>query len=367
MDNIKVIEVFCNNTRIGRLAQTPEHLCAFEYDTDFLKTGFSISPFFLPLRSGLFIAKPQPFGGNFGVFDDSLPDGWGNIILNRYLSTQKIDASQINILQRLALVGNSGRGALEYKPNWSKYDVLDSVDFDLLADETQKILTSEYAGTSIETLYAQSGSSGGTHPKIFVHYNNKEWLVKFRASIDPPNTGSIELKYAEIAKLCGITMPETYLFENKYFGVQRFDRTEKAKIHTISAAGLMNADYRIPSLDYANLLAVCLQLTKNMEEVHELFRRMIFNIIISNRDDHAKNFSFQYVNNQWKLSPAYDLLPSMGFNGYHTTTINTQGNPTKQDIINVAKQVGITSKYTTLIMEQVIDVCKQKKVSKYEI
>lgn len=116
--------------------------------------------------------------------------------------------------------------------------------------------------------------------------------------MDPENVGEIEYRYSQLARRCGIKMPETKLFEGKYFGVERFDRTSKGRIHTVSAAGLLNADYRIPSLDYRDLLQVCHILTKNMEEVYALFRQMVFNVIIKNRDDHAKNFSFQLINDE---------------------------------------------------------------------
>ena len=117
-------------------------------------------------------------------------------------------------------------------------------------------------------------------------------------------------------------MSETKLFSGKYFGTERFDRNDKGKIHSISAAGLLNVDYRIPSLDYSLLMKLSLNLTRDIQQVTQMFRLMVFNVIISNRDDHAKNFSFQYIIDNWKLSLAYDLLPSSGFNGYHTTTIN---------------------------------------------
>jgi serine/threonine-protein kinase HipA len=135
-------------------------------------------------------------------------------------------------------------------------------------------------------------------------------------------------------------MPETRLLEGKYFGVERFDRTHGKKIHTVSAAGLLHADYRIPCLDYLDLLKLCQILTKNMEEVGMLFRVMAFNVSIKNRDDHAKNFAFQLINGEWKLSPAYDLLPSSGFNGFHTTTVNNNGEPTLHDMMTVADKSG---------------------------
>lgn len=170
------------------------------------------------------------------------------------------------------------------------------------------------------------------------------------------NVGEIEYNHSLLAKKCGIKMPETRLLEGKYFGVERYDRVNDKKIHTISSAGLLNVDYRIPSLDYGDLLKLCDLLTQNMEEVYALFRQMVFNIKIKNRDDHAKNFSFQLINGKWSLSPAYDLLPSDGFNGFHTTTINNSGEPNKKDIIEVAIKSGISRIKALEIIDEIVDV-----------
>ncbi|MDL2289863.1 type II toxin-antitoxin system HipA family toxin [Paludibacteraceae bacterium OttesenSCG-928-F17] len=356
MNNINVVEVYMNGNKVGRIATTPDLLSAFEYDPQYINNnGVSISPYFLPLKPELYIAKRTPFNGGFGVFDDSLPDGWGRLILDRYLIEKGYDPAKITILQRLALVGSTGRGALEYLPDWSVSKEDEKIDFDLLATEAEKILTTDYSGESLDALYRYAGSSGGARPKVFVKIDDKEWLVKFRASMDKPDIGKIEYNYSLLAKKCGINMPEIRLFENKYFGVERFDRTSSGKVHTISAAGLLHADYRIPSLDYLALLKVCHDLTKDMEEVYKLFRLMVFNVAIKNRDDHAKNFSFQLINGDWKLSPAYDILPSDGFNGYHTTTINNSGEPTKDDIFAVACQVGLAKQRSKEIYEEVSD------------
>jgi serine/threonine-protein kinase HipA len=355
MNNPKTLEVWLQGAKVGSLALTPENLCAFEYDVDFLRSGQSISPFYLPLKAGVFVAKPQPFSGNFGVFSDSLPDGWGSLLLDRYLTEKGINPHQINVLQRLSLIGNSGRGALEYRPAETQDWENSATDLHKLATDAEKILNADYSGASVNLLYQYAGSSGGARPKVFVKMDDGEWLVKFRSSADPENVGEIEYHYSLLAKKCGIEMPETRLFEGKYFGVKRFDRVSTSlndristslndqveKIHTISSAGLLNADYRIPSLDYSVLLTACLKLTRNMEEVYKLFRLMVFNVLIKNRDDHAKNFSFVLQNDEWKLSPAYDLLPSTGFNGFHTTTVNGQGNPTEKDIFAVAENVGL--------------------------
>ncbi|MCF8363315.1 MAG: type II toxin-antitoxin system HipA family toxin [Prolixibacteraceae bacterium] len=365
MDKEIVVEVFYSGTRVGRLAETEQQLCAFEYDVSFLQSGFSISPFYLPLQQGVFVAKPTPFNGGFGVFDDSLPDGWGHVVLDRYLNSIGVDPYKLSILQRLALVGKTGRGALEYRPDKSIKAKAGYPDLDKLAAETEKVLKSQYDGECIDDLYRYGGSSGGARPKIFVHLDSGEWLIKFKATTDPVDVGETEFEYSKLAHKCGIYMPETQLFEDKYFGVRRFDRTNDGKVHTISAAGLVHADYRMPSLDYSTLLKVCLHLTKHMKEVYALFKLMMFNIIISNRDDHAKNFSFQYVNNQWKLAPAYDLLPSSGFNGFHTTTINGQGEPSRNDITKVAKDIGINMSKANMLMEEVIETCKQNNKLNY--
>ena len=345
MNNISTIEIFMSDKRIGRMAITPDEVCGFEYDSDWIKTGFSISPFYMPLKSGLIMAKRDPFWGNFGVFDDSLPDGWGNLLLDRYLQEKGIDPYKLSILERLSLIGSTGRGALEYRPDKSIITNDEFIEFDRLAKEAEKILESKESEGSVDLLYKYGGSSGGARPKVFARIDGREWLVKFKATNDPVNVGEIEYNYSLLAKECGIRMAETRLFNDRYFGVERFDRTPHGKIHTISAAGLLHANYRIPSLDYSILLKLTLNLTKDMEQVISMFRLMIFNILISNRDDHAKNFSFQWINGTWKLSPAYDLLPSSGFNGYHTTTINGKGEPELSDIITVASEVGIQRQY----------------------
>jgi serine/threonine-protein kinase HipA len=342
-----------NGAKVGRIALTPDGLCAFEYDAQWLAKGVSISPYFLPLERKVFIAKRIPFNGNFGVFDDSLPDGWGSLVLDRYLRSQGKDPARLTPLQRLALVGSTGRGALEYRPDWSTVSDATAVDLDKLAAEAEKILTTEHNGAGLDELYKYAGSSGGARPKVFVKIDGREWLVKFRASTDRPDAGDVEYRYSLLAKECGIRMPETRLFEGKYFGVERFDRTPNGKIHTVSAAGLLGANYREPSLDYLGLLQLCLNLTRNIEQVYALFRLMVFNVLIKNRDDHAKNFAFQLIDNEWRLSPAYDLLPSDGFNGFHTTTINGSGDPIEKDMLAVAEQVGLARQRAEEIVEEV--------------
>ena len=367
MTSIPVIEVFIAERRVGRLALTPDNLCAFEYDTAWISSGYSISPYYLPLKSGLQIAKQDPFSGGFGVFDDSLPDGWGNLILDRYLTEQGINPHKLTLLERLALIGSTGRGALEYRPDKSIETEDNFADFDRIANEAEIILSDKDGNVSVDDLYRYGGSSGGARPKIFTTIDSRSWLVKFKASLDPINIGEIEYNYALLAKACGIAMSDAKLFNGKYFATERFDRTTEGKIHTVSAAGLLNADYRTPSLDYLSLLQLTLSLTRDMNEVLKMFSLMVFNILISNRDDHAKNFSFQYINTRWKLSPAYDILPSSGFNGYHTTTINGQGEPTLSSVMILAKEVGITGPQAKKIVDELQKTCKAKGMLKFKL
>lgn len=353
MNSIRQIEVIYNNWLVGRLALTKEGLCAFEYSTEWLNSGFSISPFEVPLRRGVFVAKHRPFDGGFGVFDDCLPDGWGLLILDRYLQQNRINPRTLSLLDRLALVGSTGRGALEFRPDRSVGSKQEYANFEKLALEAEQILDSDdYTGEGIDEFQYRGGSPGGARPKIFTPYDGKEWLVKFRAKRDSKHIGVDEYNYSLLAKECGIEMPETRLFEDKYFGVERFDRTPNGKLHVVSVAGLIGADYRIPSMDYAHIFQVCAMLTHSVAEIWKVYRLMVFNYLIDNKDDHAKNFAFIYRNGDWHFAPAYDLLPSDGINGFRTTSINDSIEPTKEDLFTVAVKAGLNKKEVVEVFER---------------
>lgn len=364
MNSIKSVEVWWSDRLVGRLALTREGLCAFEYSAAQLSSGVSVSPFELPLRPGVFIAKPRPFDGGFGVFDDCLPDGWGLLVLDRYLQKKGINPRSLTILDRLSIVGSTGRGALEFRPDNSVTDNKDFADFEQLSLEAEQILSSEkYDGAGIEEFQHRGGSPGGARPKIFARYDGKEWLVKFQAKGDPKNIGATEYRYAQLAKACGIDMPETRLFEDKYFGVERFDRTPNGKLHVVSMAGLLCADYRVPSIDYLHIFKVCTALTHNVAELWKVYRLMVFNYLIGNKDDHAKNFAFIYRDGEWRLAPAFDLLPSNGMNGYHTTSINDSIEPTKLDLLSVAEQSGLDKEEARCLFEELSSVINHYRQS----
>lgn len=361
MNSIKQIEIIYGNRLAGRLALTKDGLCAFEYSAEWLNNGFSISPFELPLRSGVFIAKPSPFEGGFGVFDDCLPDGWGLLVLDRFLQQNGINPGTLSLLDRLTLVGSTGRGALEFRPDKSVVSKQEYSNFEKLALEAERILDSyDYTGEGIEEFQYRGGSPGGDRPKIFTRFENKEWLVKFRAKRDSKHIGIEEYNYSLLAKKCGIEMPETRLFEEKYFGAERFDRVSNGKLHVVSVAGLIGADYRLPSIDYIHIFQVCAALTHSIAEMWKIYRLMVFNYSIDNNDDHAKNFAFIYRDGDWHFAPAYDLLPSDGINGFRTTSINDKIEPTKEDIITVAVKVGLNKKEAIEIFEEITNLARRK-------
>ncbi len=360
--DIKQIEVVYEDKLVGRLALTKEELCAFEYSAEWLNSGFSISPFDLPLQNGVFVAKPQPFDGGFGVFDDCLPDGWGLLILDRYLQKNGINPNMLSLLDRLALVGSTGRGALEFRPDRSAMSNQEYADFENLALEAEKILDNDdYKGDGIEEFQYRGGSPGGARPKIFTRYDGREWLIKFRAKYDSKRIGKDEYNYSILAKKCGVEMPETRLFEGEYFGVERFDRRPDGKLHVVSVAGLLNANYRLPCIDYIHIFQVCEQLTHNIAEMWKLYRLMVFNYLIGNKDDHAKNFDFIFREGEWHFAPAFDLLPSYGMNGYHTTSINDSIEPTKEDLFSVAVKAGLNEKHAKEIFDEMLKIVKKQK------
>lgn len=363
MESYKYLKVFYNNTFVGTLAKTPDRLVAFEYDSEWLANGFSISPFSLPLVKKVFIPKFEPFDGLFGVFNDSLPDGWGRLLVDRLFLKNKINPSEIDSLNRLAVVQESGMGALTYKPEHKFESPEKESDYDKLAQECSKILESRDS-SNLDELFKLGGSSGGARPKILTKINGEDWIIKFPSSQDSKNIGEQEYKYSLCAKECGIKMTETKLYDSKicsgYFGIKRFDRQNGKKVHMVSVSGLLETSHRLPNLDYNILMKLTLELTKNYQDIEQLYRLMCFNVFAHNRDDHSKNFSFLYDENkkEWHLSPAYDLTYSLSFNGEHATTVNGEGkNPTLEDILAVAKNIGIKEKQAKEIALDIKDKC----------
>lgn len=346
------LNVFYDNRHVGTLAMTNLHKVAFQYSEEWLRIGFSISPFSLPLEKKVFVPSEGCFDGLFGVFADSLPDNWGRLLLSRLLKERNISMDSISVLDRLAIVGSSGMGALEYRPEMSIAPKTDEDDLDELAEQCRRILNTEYSD-KLDELFYLGGSSGGARPKILTEIEGADWIIKFPAHVDSKDAGKMEYDYSVCAKACGILMPETKLFLSKnckeYFGVTRFDRTnedgKKKKRHMLTAAALLELDYTQPSLDYNSLMKLTKILTgNNMSDMEGMFRIMCFNVFAHNRDDHSKNFSFLYDEdeNRWHLSPAYDLTYSSTYYGEHTTTVDGNGkNPGEKELLSVGRKAGM--------------------------
>jgi serine/threonine-protein kinase HipA len=362
----KVLTVFYHGRIVGRLAETPAKLLAFEYSADWLQNGFSISPFYLPLEKRVFVAGREPFDGNFGVFNDSLPDGWGRLLIDRLLKKHGIEPFTVSTLDRLSIVGNSGMGALEYKPEERLVGDIAIDDLNTLAHEAEAILNEEYDGGKLEELVKLGGSSVGARPKVLLDIEGEDWIIKFPASSDPKSIGKQEFNYMVAAKSAGLITPEVKLFEDKYFGAKRFDRrADGEKVFMISASGLLNTSHRLPTLDYNNLMQATLRLTRDYCEAWQMFRLMCFNVFSHNRDDHSKNFSFLYDCGKWSVAPAYDLVYSEGMGGEHATMVDGEGRrPSEGHILSVGKKAGLNEEQAREVMEEVKRAVEKAKLNK---
>ena len=352
MKQNKALQVLFDNRVVGTLALAANHKVVFQYDDSWLEQGFSISPFSLPLENQVFVPTKDYFDGLFGVFADSLPDHWGRLLLKRLLLAHEQNPDKLTVIDRLAIVGKSGMGALTYYPEQSFSEENDNTDLDELAFQCQKILHTEYSD-KLDELYRLGGTSGGARPKIMTTINDEDWIIKFSAHVDGENAGKMEYDYYCCARKCGITMSETKLFPSEvcegYFGIKRFDRISDIsgtkRVHMLTAAALLELDFEQPSLDYHSLMKLTKIITRdNKDDVENMFRRMCFNVFAHNRDDHSKNFTYLYDESadSWRLSPAYDLTYSNTYYGEHTTTVDGNGrNPGKKELLAVGTMAGI--------------------------
>lgn len=358
---VKLVHVYYmpNNEKIlvGRLALKSRKIF-FEYDTTFLKKGLNLSPFTLPLKSAVTTSGNSTFDGLFGVFNDSLPDGWGRLVLDRYLIQHNLNPKSLSALDRLCFVGSRGMGALVYEPAVKNTSITSNIDLDKIAREIIEFQENNN-DVLIDDLLNLSGSSGGARPKIEINTDKDNWLVKFRSSNDPQDIGAIEYAYHLMAKEAGINMSKAKLFSSRqglsFFGSSRFDRNNLERIHMHSISGLLHADHRIPSLDYQIIMKITMYLTSDINECEKQYRQCVFNILSHNRDDHAKNFSFLMDNNGvWRVSPAYDITFSSGPNGEHCSMIMGEGkNPNISHFLDLAKVSNIKQSNALEIINQV--------------
>ena len=342
---------------VGKLI-LEDRLIHFKYDDDFLNLQLNLSPFRLKFNNSIQVADPVPFHGIFGLFDDSLPDGWGMLLLNRALEKRGFSLNDINILDQLAYVGETGKGALIYRPAITEPENLgNEINIDLIKTAMDEV----YEGTTpelIDELMFLGGSSGGARPKVNVGYNHEKnklihgrstlpdgfnhWIIKFPSSSDPKDIANIEFAYNKMAKAAGIEMSESMLLESakgmQVFATKRFDRIGNRRLHMHSMAGLTHDNFRVSNIDYGHIIDVAYQLEKNAAAREKALRRAAFNVYSYNLDDHSKNFSWLMdENGNWSMSPAYDLTYSSTAINEHSTLVNGEGaNPGRKQLLELA-------------------------------
>lgn len=362
---------------VGTLADD-EGRIYFEYAPEFLTTGLNLSPFRLPFEPGVFEHMDREFGPLPGLFDDSLPDGWGLLLMDRHFRKIGLEPATVSPLDRLSWLGTRTMGALTYYPPAERDDIDASV-FDLhdLARQSEEVLSGQAADVLPQLLIA-GGSPGGARPKVLVGFNPvtgevvsgeddlpegfEHWIVKFPSRSDLADAGAVEYAYSLMARAAGLTMPPTRLFEtaegDRFFGTRRFDRQGNQRQHVHTFGNLIQANFRIPSCDYADLLKATMLLTRNHQDVVRAFRAMVFNVLAHNRDDHVKNFAYVLddTTGEWALSPAYDLLFSSGPRGEHTMTLAGEGRrPERSHVLRLAEQADISEREAATATDEVAD------------
>lgn len=335
------LEVRYNGQPVGILNDDTGSML-FQYDEVFIRSGLELSPLYLPLQQGVVDLKGPFEGGLAGLFADSLPDYWGRSIMDARLREAGIDPHRVSVLKRLALIGEGGFGALTYHPAESvdQYEVAtlkEAVSF------VRNVLALEEGALPGSEVLREAGSNpGGRFPKLSVGWQPEErklvvgalglpegyvpCLLKLEMQDAMPQGKAglcrREFDMLALADKAGIRVPNRWLLEDGHLLVERFDRADGNRIHMHTFSGMA---HKLPvryGASYEELLRVVLALTGDQREVAEQFRRMVFNVLLGNRDDHVRNHAFMLRHGRWGLSPAYDLTPtpdlpeqSLGVNG----------------------------------------------------
>lgn len=381
----------------------------FEYAPSFMKTGIELSPIKMPLAKRIYSfpeINQATFKGLPGMIADSLPDDFGNAVLNAWMALQGRSETDITPLQRLQYTGRRGMGALEYVPATQVRSLNSSrqVEIQSLVSIAQEILDDranfnvDLAGNgeadrdAMMALLSVGMSAGGARPKAVLAFNDDftqvrsgqanvsegftHYLMKFDGVSehrkdketfgDPMGYGAMEYVYHLMAKLCGIDMMPTRLLDEgsrRHFITQRFDRRGNEKIHVQTLNGLAHVDFKMPgSYSYAELMQLARKLKLSAPEAEQILRRMVFNVVARNHDDHAKNFAFILdENHKWKLSPAYDLAysykPGSKWVNSHWMTLNGKRESfSREDFFSFEKLSPLfTRKKIGLIVDETIE------------
>ncbi len=372
-----LIDELAPSRPIGRLVMA-RGLAQLEWSADVLAEGLTISPLRYPVEPGLHPARSREFDGLHGFLSDCLPDAWGTLLLKRRLQRMGYRFEDLDAVDRLALVGTGGRGALVFQPETLLQPSPGTIDLDLLAKESRHVLLGEE--TELDALLARlGGGSGGARPKVHVAIASdgslragdelavssdtksaEEWIVKFAAMNDPADIGPLEEAYARMARAAQIDMAETRLLRAAsgpgHFATRRFDRPARGKrLHMVSLGGALEASPHLPSVDYDGFLRATLAITRSMADVEQAFRRMVFNILSRNRDDHVRQHAYLMDDlGNWRLAPAFDLTFSNGPGGEHYMAVQGEGRTiTRGHVESLGKRHGLAVKRITAIINDV--------------
>ena len=398
---ITACEVYLWGTRIGVIYQD-NHLSPgrFEYDKKFLNSGIELSPFMMPLSGRIYsfpeLVRLEAFHGLPGLFADSLPDKFGNAVIEQWLISHGRSISSFSAIERLCYTGKRGMGALEYVPatetaaSDEDIDVTDMVELatEVLADKEQSVLDQNKA--AVAQLIEIGSSAGGARAKAVISWNPKtgiiksgqvkagegfeQWIIKFdgvskngdHGLVDKKQYSLIEYAYYLMALDSGIDMMECRIFSKDgfdHFMTRRFDRKDGKKIHVQTFAAIKHIDYnQIGAYSYEAYAECARKLGIGKEGIKQLFRRMVFNVLSANCDDHVKNFAFQMDRQgKWSLSPAYDLTfaynPNNKWISEHQMLINNKSSRiTDNDMILSGIQMGLTREYCVSVVEEIRQV-----------
>jgi serine/threonine-protein kinase HipA len=357
----------------GRVAMD-RGLAQLEWSRDVLAQRLPVGGLNYPPEPGLQPARGRDFEGLHGFLADSLPEGWGYLLMRKRLAKLGVDIRALTPLDRLALVGRHGRGALTFEPATTPAEEVETLDLDALAVEAAALLAGE-EGQLADTLAGLAGGSGGARPKVHVGFDAAgaisvgegelpagftPWLVKFRAPNDPVDIGPIEEAYAVMAQAAGLTLSAHRLIAARdgpgYFATRRFDRPEGGRrLHMVSLAGAIEASPHMPSASYDLFLRATLAITRRANDVKAAFQRMLFNVLASNRDDHTRQQAYLMgPDGDWSLAPAYDLTYAAGPGGEHYMDVEGEGrNPTRADARKLGARHGFDAKAVDSAIEVV--------------
>ena len=359
---------------LGTVAHNGQQLL-FEYSPEAIRQQLELSPHQLKLKREAYGNFPAYMQSLPGLVNDSLPDGWGILLMDKIFRKQGRNPLTLSPLDRLMFVGNRGMGALTFEPSDSNELSVEDVLLLDLARES-KALVNGLDSEALQRLALMGGSPHGARPKVLVYYNpdsralssdalegGTPWLVKFQAQNEHKEMCAVEHVYARLAHASGLNMPQTAHFDLDAglaaFGVQRFDVEDGMRVPIHSLAGALHADFRaLGSVDYLTFLRFTRLMTRDERFVREAYARCLFNVLFNNRDDHSKNFSFR-LNQQrhWELAPCYDLTFNEGPGGEHQMDVLGYGQRiTRHHLIELAKKSNLDPSFAEGTLERMLGV-----------